>query len=103
MEHRKMRVPEMNTTSVCTTLTGVRTFGYQTETLKQARWNSCRRKRKGLPGIIVEICFFFFLRFYLFIFSEGKGGRKRGIETSMCGCLSSTPNWGPGQQPRHVS
>ena len=33
----------------------------------------------------------------------GKGGRKRGGETSMCiNCLSHTPYWGPGQQPRHV-
>ena len=30
-------------------------------------------------------------RFYLFIFREGKGGRKRGRETSMRGCLSHTP------------
>ena len=29
-----------------------------------------------------------FLRFYLFIFREGKGGIKRGKETSVCGCLS---------------
>ena len=27
----------------------------------------------------------------------------RGRETSMCGCLSCAPNWGPGPQPRHVS
>ena len=26
----------------------------------------------------------------------------RGKETSMCGCLSSAPNWGPGPQPGHV-
>ena len=30
------------------------------------------------------------------------GGRKRGKETSMCGCLSCPPYWGPGLQPRHV-
>ena len=45
---------------------------------------------------------FFKKRFYLFIFREGKGRRKRGRETSMCGCLSYTPYWGPGPQPRHV-
>ena len=39
---------------------------------------------------------------YLFIFSERKVGRKRGRETSMCGCLLCAPYWGPGQQPRHV-
>ena len=33
----------------------------------------------------------------LFIyFWEGKRGRKRR-ETSLCGCLSSSPYWGPGQ------
>ena len=45
---------------------------------------------------------FFLLRFYLFIFREGKRGRKRGRETSMCGCLLHAPYWGPGLQPRHV-
>ena len=40
--------------------------------------------------------------FYLFIFREGKGGRKRRRETSMSGCLSSAPYWVPGPQPRHV-
>ena len=39
--------------------------------------------------------FSFFLRFYLFSFREGKGGTKRGRETSMCGCLSRAPSWGP--------
>ena len=43
----------------------------------------------------------FFLRFYLFIFREGKGKRKRGRETSACGCLLCTCHWGPGLQPRH--
>ena len=38
----------------------------------------------------------------LFISREGKGGRKRGRETSKCGCLLHTPYWGPGPQPRHV-
>ena len=46
--------------------------------------------------------FFFFLRFYLFILREEKGRRKRGRETSMCGCLSHAPYWGPGPQPRNV-
>ena len=31
------------------------------------------------------------LVFYLFIFREGKGGTKRGRETSMCVCLSCGP------------
>ena len=44
----------------------------------------------------------FFKKDYLFIFKEGKGGRKRGRETSMCGCLAHALYWGPGLQPRHV-
>ena len=47
-------------------------------------------------------CSFFKKRFYLFIFREGKGERKRGRETSMCGRLSGTPYQGPGLQARHV-
>ena len=39
-------------------------------------------------------CSFFKKRFYLFIFREGKGERKRGRETSMCGCFSRTPPLG---------
>ena len=45
---------------------------------------------------------FFFLTFYIFIFREGKGRRKRGRKISLCGFLSRTPYWGPGPQPRHV-
>ena len=46
--------------------------------------------------------FFLFFRFYFFIFREKKGGRKRGKEISVCGCLSRDPHWAPSQQPRHV-
>ena len=44
---------------------------------------------------------FFFFKIF-FIFREGKGGRKRERESSMCGCLLSTPYQGPALQPRHV-
>ena len=44
--------------------------------------------------------FFFFLRFYLFIFkTEGKEGRKRGRETSMCGFLWRAPYWDLASNP----
>ena len=46
--------------------------------------------------------FYYFLRFYLFIFRERGREGERERETSMCGCLSRTPYWGPGPQPRHV-
>ena len=48
------------------------------------------------------------IEFVLFIYSFLKKtlflerGEKRGRETSMCGCLSCAPYWGPGQQPRHA-
>ena len=46
---------------------------------------------------------FFFLRFYLFIFRErDREGERERQKHQMCGCLSSTPHWGPGPQPRHV-
>ena len=45
---------------------------------------------------------FLFKDFIYFILREGKRGRKRGRETSMCGCLLHAPYWGPGLQPRHV-
>ena len=40
----------------------------------------------------------FFFPKILFIFRE----KGREGETSMCGCLSHTPYWRPGLQPRHV-
>ena len=52
--------------------------------------------------ILVSWTTFLFLRFYLLIQREEKGGRKRGRETSTCGCLSCGPHWGPGPQLRHV-
>ena len=56
-------------------------------------------------------CFLFICSFVCFLkdlilfiyFREEKGGRKRGRETSMCGCLSDGPYRGSGPQPRHMS
>ena len=42
--------------------------------------------------IFKKILFHYFQR-------EGKGGRKGGRETSMCGCLLCAPNWGPAHNP----
>ena len=47
----------------------------------------------------ISCCFPFFRFYYLFIFREGKGVRKRGRETSVCGCLSHAPCWGPVRFP----
>ena len=41
---------------------------------------------------------FSFFKDFIYLFLE----TKRGRETSVCGCLSRTPYWGPGPQPRHV-
>ena len=43
-----------------------------------------------------EVWFCFLFKNILFILRESGGGRRRGRETSVCGCLSGTPNWGPG-------
>ena len=56
----------------------------------------------GTTGIVPDLNIIYFLRFIYLFFREGKGGRKRGRETSMCGCLLWAPYWGPGSQPRHV-
>ena len=45
---------------------------------------------------------FFFLKNFIYLFLERGEGRETRRETLMCGCLSSTPYWGPGLQPRHV-
>ena len=43
-----------------------------------------------------------FFKDFIYLFLEKGEGREKERETSMCGCLSCTPNWGPGPQPRHV-
>ena len=45
----------------------------------------------GISTLMRFLFSFFFLRFYLFIFREGKGGTKRGRETSVCGCRLPHP------------
>ena len=47
------------------------------------------------------VLFFFFFLKILFIYfqKERKGGRKRGRETSMCGCLLSASYWGLACNP----
>ena len=46
---------------------------------------------------------YLFKKDFISLFLERKGGRKRGREISMSGCLSCAPYWGPGPQPRHES
>ena len=46
--------------------------------------------------------YFYFIKCFIYLFLEQKGGRKRWRETSVCSCLSCAPYWRPGPQPRHV-
>ena len=46
--------------------------------------------------------FLSFLKDFIYLFLERGEGKERGKETSMCCCFSSSLNWGPGLQPRHV-
>ena len=57
---------------------------------------------QGFQFLCILTCICLFLRFYLFTFGEGKGTRKRGRETSMCGCLSHAPHRGYSLQPKHA-
>ena len=50
-------------------------------------------------AIVNGFSFLIFLKI-LFIFRGEE--RKRGRETSLCGCFSHAPYWGSGLQPRHV-
>ena len=43
--------------------------------------------------------FFLFKTLCILFLERDREGER---ETSMCGCLSHAPYWGPGQQPRHV-
>ena len=39
--------------------------------------------------------FSFFFKDFIYLFLDRGEGKERGRETSMCGCLSCIPNWGP--------
>ena len=43
-----------------------------------------------------------FLKDFIYLFLETGREGERGKETSMCDCLSHTPQWEPGLKPRHV-
>ena len=44
----------------------------------------------------------YFFKDFIYLSLERREGRKRGRETSVCGCPSHTPYWGPGLQPSHM-
>ena len=39
---------------------------------------------------------FFLKKIFFYLFLERGEGKEKERETSMCGCLSSAPHWGPG-------
>ena len=55
-----------------------------------------------LPDVTQTVFSLSFLKILFIVFREGKGRRKTGKETSICGCLLHAPYWGRGLQPRHV-
>ena len=42
-----------------------------------------------------------FFKDFIYLFLERGEGKEKERETSMCGCVSHAPYWGPGLQPRH--
>ena len=54
-----------------------------------------------LSAMHSDLSHIFFFKI-LFIFRDRRGGRKRGRETSMCGCLLHASYWGPALKPRHM-
>ena len=59
------------------------------------------QSRAHKTGFIVVLIFIFYY-FLNTLFLEREEGKEKGRETSVCGCLSCAPYWGPGRQPRHV-
>ena len=51
---------------------------------------------------ILDYSIIFFKILFIYFYTERKGERQRGGETSVCGCPSRGPHWGSGPQPRHV-
>ena len=65
-------------------------------------WDWCVRSQVHGPVSLLLISWFLFLKDIIYFRQRGReGGRKRGRETSVCGCLSCAPYWGPGPQSRH--
>ena len=66
----------------------------------------CIEKRLGGDRLKWINCVFFnlknFLKDFIYLFLERGEGKEKERDTSMCGCLSHAPYWGPGPQPRRV-
>ena len=69
--------------------------------LGSLNWVFANRGEKWLWAYFVfYFSFIIFLKILFLFLGEGMG--EEGGDTSMCGCLSHIPHWGPGPQPRHV-
>ena len=68
-------------------------FQAQTPTIRLERLSTLKLKNKLI---------YVFFKDFIYLFLERGERRETERETSMCGCLLHTPNWGPGPQPRHV-
>ena len=54
------------------------------------------------PILLIYHNYFAFFKDYIYFQRQGERERNRGRETSLCGCSSHIPHWGPGPHPRHV-
>ena len=73
----------------------------------RCQWSTCviqvRHDQETEHPSMVSLFVWGFFKDFIYLFCrEGKGGSMRGRGTAMCGCLSCSPHWGPGLQPRHV-
>ena len=69
-------------------------------TIDKLQWFGITSPKKAIIFYKFNHNFIFFK--ILFIFRDGGREGERRKETSMSGCLSHAPYWGPGLQPRHV-
>ena len=53
----------------------------------------------GKSDVFLKYIGLFLKILFIYFYTEGKGGRKRGRETSMCGCLSHTATGGLPHNP----
>ena len=74
-----------------------------------SKWNNEAKRRLELVFFLLfcstannNSLHIHFKDFIYLSLERGKGRKKRGRETSVCGCLSHAPHWGPGLQSRHV-
>ena len=53
---------------------------------------------RQLIGVFLSHQCFFFFKDFIYLFLQGKGGRRKGRETSLCGCLQQATQTCPTTQ-----